>query len=73
MERGKGKYGNEVISILLSFSNNFSRDNYHIFNLSLTAIKFQIVHQILIKLRTHKVCYEVPENKTDCFMKKLVF
>ena len=27
---GEGKYDNEVISVLLSFSNNFSRDNYHI-------------------------------------------
>ena len=30
MERGKRKYGNEVISILLSLSNNFSKDNYPI-------------------------------------------
>ena len=27
---GEGKYDSEVISVLLSFSNNFSRDNYHI-------------------------------------------
>ena len=30
LERGKRKYGNEVISILLSLSNNFSKDNYPI-------------------------------------------
>ena len=36
-----------------------------IFNLSFTAIKVQIGHQIFIKLRTHKVCYEDPGNKTD--------
>ena len=29
-EWGKVKYGSDVISILLPFSNNFSRDNYHI-------------------------------------------
>ena len=29
-ERGKGQYGNEVISMLLPFSNNFSRYNYHV-------------------------------------------
>ena len=29
-KRGKGKYGNEVTFKLLSFSNNFSKDNYHI-------------------------------------------
>ena len=27
--------------------------------------KVQIDHQILIKLRMHKVCYEDPGNKTD--------
>ena len=29
-ERGEQIYGNEVISMLLPFSNNFSKDNYHI-------------------------------------------
>ena len=37
----------------------------NIFNLSFTTIKFQIDHQILTKLRTHKVCYQDPGNKTD--------
>ena len=36
-----------------------------IFNLSFTAIKYQTDHQIFIKLRTHKACYEVTGNKTD--------
>ena len=36
-----------------------------IFNLSFTNIKVQIDHRILIKLRTHMVCYEDPGNKTD--------
>ena len=44
-----------------------------IFNLPFTAIKFQIGHQILINLRTHRVYFENPGNKTDWFMKKLVF
>ena len=35
-------------------------------------VKVQVDHQILIKLRTHKVCYEDPGNKTDWFMKKPV-
>ena len=29
-ERGEEKLGNEVISMLLPFSNNLSKDNYHI-------------------------------------------
>ena len=36
-----------------------------IFNMSFSAIKVQTDHQILTKLRTHKVCYEDPGNKTD--------
>ena len=36
-----------------------------IFNLSFTAMKIQIYHQILVKSRTHRVCFEDPGNKTD--------
>ena len=36
-----------------------------IFNLPFTAIKVQVGHQVLIKLRMHKVCYENPGSKTD--------
>ena len=43
------------------------------FNPSFTTIKVQIDHQILIKLRTHKVCYEDPGNKNNWFMKNLVY
>ena len=42
------------------------------FNLPFTVIKFQLGHQIFLKLRAHKVSYEDPENNTDWFMKKLV-
>ena len=38
-----------------------------IINLSLTAIEFQIGHQVLIKLRTHKVCYEDLGNNSELF------
>ena len=30
-------------------------------------VNVQIDHQIFTKLRTHKVCYEDPGNKTDWF------
>ena len=35
-------------------------------------VKVQIDHQILIKLRMHKIYYEYPANKTYWFMKKLL-
>ena len=34
-------------------------------DLRLESVKVQIDHQILIKLRMHKVCYENPGNKTN--------
>ena len=37
----------------------YERDHRH------ERVKVQIDHQILIKLRMHKVCYEDPGNKTD--------
>ena len=40
--------------------------------MSFNVHKFQTGHQILIKLSTHKVCYEDLGSKADCFMKKLV-
>ena len=49
-----------------------SEGTTNMFNLLFTAIKVQIDHQILMKLHTHKICYEDPGNKTDWFMKKLV-
>ena len=44
----------------------YERDHRH------ERVKVQIDHQILIKLRMHKVCYADPGNKTEGFMKKLV-
>ena len=63
-EWGKEKYGNEVIFIRLSFPIT-SVGTATKLNLSFTAIKVQIGYQILVKLRTHSVCYEDPENKTE--------
>ena len=46
-ERGKQKYGNEVISMYLSFSNNFSSDNCHIWLCHSLPLKFKLATKFL--------------------------